>query len=132
MQWYLNIKSETKNVDLVRSFLRNIFHECGFDFALFNKVFLAVSEAVCNAIEHGNKGIAEKNVQIGVFAGSDYIVVTVKDEGIGFEYEMLPDPTTEVNLRKESGRGIYILKNIADSIVFQEHGTKVMIKFLLK
>jgi len=128
----LNIKSETKNIDLVRSFLRNIFYECEFDFVLFNRVFLGVSEAVCNSIEHGNQGVAEKNVQISVFAGIDYIVVTVKDEGIGFEYEMLPDPTTEVNLRKESGRGIHILRNVADNVVFQEHGTKITIKFLLR
>lgn len=132
MRWCLNIASEKKNIDLVRSFLRGIFSECGFDIGQFNKVFLGVSEAVSNSISHGNQFAGEKEVRIEVSVESNFIVVVIRDDGRGFDFGKLADPTLEANLRRESGRGIFILRSVAEEVEFQDGGKKVTIKFLLR
>ena len=56
----------------------------------------------------------------------------VKDEGNGFDYDGLPDPTLPENLEKENGRGVFLMKNLADEITFSEEGKKVELIFHLK
>lgn len=119
-------------MDSVRSLLRSIFDQCAVESVHFNKVFLGVSEAVSNCIKHGNQSVGSKKVYIDAFYEKDDLLITVKDEGVGFDFVNVADPTNNINIRKESGRGIFIMKNVADEVVYFDGGTKVAIKFNLK
>lgn len=119
-------------MDSVRSLLKSIFDQYEVKTVHFNKVFLGVSEAVSNCIRHGNQLVGSKKVYIDASYEKGDLVIVVKDEGAGFDYSNVADPTNEINIRKESGRGIFIMKNMADEVVYFDGGTKVSIKFKLK
>ncbi len=96
----------------------------------YDRLFLASSEAFMNAIIHGNKFDPRKKVYVTVKVYKTFYEVEIKDEGEGFEPESLSNPTDDENLLKESGRGVYLIKAIADAVKFQKtlRGMKVKIK----
>lgn len=97
----------------------------------FNRIFLAVSEAVNNAILHGNHLNAQKNVLIRMNISGNQFKVEVKDEGNGFCKDLLQDPTCGKNIRKEHGRGLYLVRQLADELSFLEEGRRVLIQFTI-
>ena len=82
-----------------------------------------------NAILHGNKGDPEKFVKIGFESDDNTLIFSVTDEGPGFDYASLPDPTDPANIDKISGRGVFLMSNLADFIKFEQNGSKVMLGF---
>jgi len=91
---------------------------------------IAVSEIVSNAICHGNKMDPVKKVIIEFKYSPEEISIYVKDEGNGFDLEKLPNPLTPKNLMKDTGRGIFLLKNLMTEVNynFTQTGTEVTIK----
>lgn len=124
----LNIKSKKSELNRVEEFLRDIFIEYNIPSDKFNKVYLCVTEAVLNAIEHGNKNNCDKTVSIGVHCLIKKLDVTVEDEGEGFDFELVDDPTKKENIMKESGRGIHIIRCLSDKIEFNKKGNGVQFK----
>lgn len=80
----------------------------------FINLQIACSEALINAIVHGNKEDENKSVYTGIEINEVKLIVRIKDEGEGFKIEELPDPTSNENLLKESGRGIFIIQSLVD------------------
>jgi serine/threonine-protein kinase RsbW len=97
----------------------------------FNHVFLGISEAVNNAILHGNQLDPKKKVFIRMNLFGNHFQIEVEDEGEGFFDQDLMDPTRPENLKKEHGRGIYILRQLAGELFFEEKGRKVIIQFTI-
>lgn len=124
----LVIKSKLSELERVEVFLYDIFKEYNLPKAQFNKVFLCVSEAAVNSIEHGNKNDSNKTVSIGVDCTSQSIYLEIKDEGEGFSLKDVEDPTSISNLRKETGRGIHIIKSLSDKIEYNDKGNGIQIK----
>lgn len=75
---------------------------------------IAVSEALINAIVHGNKEDINKSVFVAIECKENFFKISIKDEGSGFDYKKIPDPTKEENLFKEHGRGIFIMNTLVD------------------
>lgn len=115
----------------MRFFLDDFFTEFRLNRNLFNRIFLGISEVVSNAIIHGNRLNTDKNVFIQLTLNENEIVVVVKDEGDGFCIKEVEDPTCSGNLKKEHGRGIFLVRQIADEVEYAEQGRKVLIKFFL-
>lgn len=114
----LVIKSHVSQLKLVEEFLMGVFKDCNLSRNNFKNVLLCISEAVLNSIEHGNKNDQNKEVSIGVNCVNSQISIYIKDEGEGFDMEKIADPTKHANLKKESGRGIFIIKSLADKIEY--------------
>jgi len=131
LQRELVISSELENIEKVRLFLKQIFFESEIDFRYFNQVLLGICEAVNNSIIHGNSLNKEKEVIISICFSEGSLIVEVKDEGTGFNLESLDDPTRSENLKKENGRGIYLMRNVADNIQYFEGGRRVSIKYII-
>ena len=96
---------------------------------VYGNVLIALTEAVNNAILHGNKSDNNKRVEVSVELTDDCVEFCVKDQGNGFDYENLPDPTAPENIEKENGRGIFLMKSLSDEVVFEEGGSIVKISF---
>lgn len=96
----------------------------------FGNILLAISEAVDNAIEHGNKRNPDKEVFISFCASDKDITFTVADEGQGFDPNRVADPTQPDN-RPEAGRGLFVMKHLADKVAFEDNGKKVVLSFNL-
>ncbi len=126
----LVIDSELSEIQKVESFLKDKFAECDLPAKYFNKVLLCVSEAVVNAIKHGNKSNLHKKVSISVWCNDKEVQIQVEDEGEGFDIVKVEDPTIKENIRKESGRGIYIIKKLTDTLEYNKKGNKVKFKLI--
>lgn len=96
---------------------------------VFGNILIAVTEAVNNAVYHGNKNDKNKKVFIEVIYQDDEVIFSIKDEGKGFDYKNLPDPTQPENITKIGGRGIFIIHQLADKIQFKENGSRINIHF---
>lgn len=86
---------------------------------------LAVEEAINNAIKHGNKFDAAKVIDIRYEVGPEKIVVTITDQGEGFDPGLLPDPTADENLEKPTGRGVMLMQAYMDEVRFSRKGNRV-------
>ena len=128
----LVIKSDKSELRKVENFLSDIFNEYDLSWNKFNKTVLCVSEAVINSIEHGNKYDKRKAVTIQLNCTEDELHVEVYDEGDGFNLDSIEDPTLNTNIKRESGRGIHIIKSLSDSIKYNNKGNSVQLKIECK
>jgi serine/threonine-protein kinase RsbW len=127
----IQICSDTLNLKEVESFIKEMFVKYALQTELFYKVLICVNEAVVNSIMHGNKYDENKVVKIQSFACLKFLYFRIMDEGEGFDFKSLDDPTEIKNIYKESGRGIYIIKSISNSIYFREKGNIIEFKIKL-
>ena len=125
----ITINSSVENLNFVEKEIESIFDDFNFSEEQFGNVLIAVTEAVNNAVHYGNQEDVTKVINLNFTSIKDKLVVTIKDEGDGFDYESLPDPTDPDNLEKLEGRGIYLMKHLSDSISFSENGSKVELVF---
>jgi serine/threonine-protein kinase RsbW len=123
------LPSDYQSLIDVEKIVGNVCDDFGVPEDAFGNVLIAVSEAVNNAIQHGNKNNPEAKVEIKVANQNDTFCIQVKDEGQGFSYEDLPDPTAPENLLKDSGRGVFLMKNLADEVEFLNTGSTVNLYF---
>ena len=96
----------------------------------YGNILIAVTEAVNNAINHGNRLDPSKSVTIEFAATNrQQLQFTVKHQGVGIDYNALPDPTDPENIDKISGRGVFLMKNLSDELRFNDSGSSVEMVF---
>ena len=127
----IQIPSITENIRMIESFIDNAKERFELDDDIYDNIMIAVTEAVNNAIKHGNAGDRSKNVQLSLSLNDSLLKFIVKDEGHGFDYQNLPDPTAPENLEKIGGRGIFLMKHLSDQVEFKEHGRVVELSFYM-
>ena len=120
-----------ENVAVVESFIENAGEKIKIKESVYGNVLVSVTEAVNNAIVHGNKEDKEKKVKIKLKENKKSIRFVVEDEGGGFDHKNLPDPTSPENIDKIKGRGIFLIKNLADKAKFKDGGRVVDMLFKL-
>lgn len=111
-------QSDLSMTDCVEEFFRTAVKSWNIEEERIDWVALSLREAVNNAIIHGNSGIFEKKVEVVMEADEKNILLKVWDEGRGFDINSLPDPTTEENLLRPHGRGIFLINKFVDSVEF--------------
>jgi serine/threonine-protein kinase RsbW len=127
----LNITSSSDNMRLVERLVEDVCDVFNVNEDSYGNILIAVTEAVNNAIYHGNQGNPEKKIKIGFESGEKNISFSVADEGPGFDHTTLPDPTDPVNIDKPNGRGVFLMKNLADKVEFNNNGQEVCLTFNL-
>lgn len=130
----MEIESDPQNLITVEEFINYIAVELNIPEDKLNGLLISVTEAVTNAIKHGNNSDKNKSVFIQVDSNEEFLIIKVKDQGKGFDPLEIPDPTQPDNLLKDSGRGIYLMKIYMDEIEFNptENGTETILKMKLK
>lgn len=127
----ISISSEISNIVKVENFIESFTAHFQLSPELFGKISLSVIEAVNNAILSGNKRHAEKKVTLIAEKTDTQFKVTVSDEGEGFDYTNIPDPTLPDNINKVTGRGLFIMKSLSDELAFDRNGASVTLIFNL-
>ena len=126
---HLSLPSEANSLLSLESWINSICDGYKISVELYGNILIALSEAVNNAIIHGNKNQKERKAHVVSKIEKEKIVFTVSDEGKGFDFTQLPDPTLPENIEKPQGRGIFLMKHLSDGVVFEEPGNKVEITF---
>ena len=125
----ISLASETKSLLVLEEWINKLCDLYQISVEQYGNVLIAITEAVNNAIIHGNKNIANKKTDIEYNIDSQTITFTVFDEGAGFDFNDLPDPTSPENLEKPQGRGIFLMNHLADEVNFIDNGNVVQLKF---
>ena len=125
----ITINSDVENLKIVETVVDTLSKKLGIPDEVYGKILISTVEAVNNAILHGNKGDTKKMVKVDFTADGNFFNVTVTDEGEGFEYNNLPDPTDPKNIENLHGRGVFLMRNLCDEIVFNDSGNEVKMQF---
>lgn len=128
---HIEIPSLSENIRMIESFIDNAREKFHLNEDIYGNIMIAVTEAVNNAIRHGNKSDSTKNVSLKLSLEEGMIKFRVEDEGTGFDFHHLPDPTAPENLEKPGGRGIFLMKHLADEVDFYEQGKVVELNFYI-
>ncbi len=125
----LEIVSQPQSINIIEKVIDDLKNEFEIHEDSYGNILVAVTEAVNNAIIHGNGLDPEKQVKVSYEVEGDRIMFTISDEGKGFDYYNLPDPTAPENLEKPTGRGVFLMKHLADQVIFSENGKVVELYF---
>ncbi len=131
MEKKLNIPSKIENLRIVEKAVDEISNDYQLNSELYGNVLIATIEAANNAILHGNKLDENKNVDIYFRVEENKLKIIVKDQGEGFDYANIPDPTSPENIEKINGRGVFLMEKLSDEIFFFENGSRVELIFNL-
>ncbi|NVJ87509.1 MAG: ATP-binding protein [Algoriphagus sp.] len=127
----ISIPSLIENVKIIESFIDNARERFEINDDIYGNIMISVTECISNAIVHGNRGNKEKLVHLELKAEEDKLLFVIEDEGEGFEYENLPDPTAPENIEKIGGRGIFLIRHLSDELKFEEGGKKTVLSFYM-
>ena len=125
----LKVESRMSNLRIIENAIDEITGAIGINQDNYGKILVATLEAVNNAIKHGNKDNPEKLVDVVLEYEDDEIKISVTDEGEGFDSAAIPDPTLPENIEELSGRGVFLMTKLSDSITFNEKGNSVTMSF---
>ncbi|NQY68148.1 MAG: ATP-binding protein [Flavobacteriales bacterium] len=125
----LRFASKLENITLVEKLIDDVCELSDIDRDYYGNILVSLTEAVNNAIAHGNQSDPTKQVTVVFQSSKDNILFKVTDEGNGFNYENLPDPTSPENLEKPYGRGIFLIKHLSDEVEFIDEGKTISISF---
>jgi serine/threonine-protein kinase RsbW len=127
----IEVPALTENIRMIESFIDNAREKFHLDDDIYGNIMIAVTEAVNNAIKHGSHSDSSRNVNLSLLVDGTTLKFRVEDQGPGFDYMHLPDPTSPENLEKPGGRGIFLMKHLADEVLFLDGGRVVELSFYM-
>lgn len=127
----LTIPSNVDSITLIERMVDDLSSSHCIDTELYGKVLLAVVEGVNNAVVHGNKLNPDKYVTVKYSIDKEFITFSIIDQGDGFDFSKVPDPTSSENIEKPHGRGIFLMNHLADEIEFYQNGSHIKMFFKL-
>ncbi|MCE2734354.1 MAG: ATP-binding protein [Cyclobacteriaceae bacterium] len=127
----VQIPSIADNIRMIESFIDNAKERFHLNEDIYGNIMIAVTEAVNNAIKHGNQSDSSKNVHLSLSLDENLLRFIIKDEGPGFDHHSLPDPTAPENIDKPGGRGIFLMRHLSDDVNFKDNGRTVELSFYM-
>ncbi|MEK0441867.1 MAG: hypothetical protein RL403_845 [Bacteroidota bacterium] len=127
----ISIPSLIENIQIIESFIDNAKESFEINDDLYGNIMISVTECISNAIVHGNQSDSGKLVHLELQMDAGLLRCSIEDEGNGFDYNQLPDPTDPENIEKVGGRGIFLMKHLSDEVKFEDGGKKTILSFYL-
>lgn len=127
----LVISSKIENISLVENFIDQLSVKYLLNSDIYGNVLVATIEAATNAIVHGNKSDVTKNVKISANNNNKKLTIRVEDKGEGFDVNSIPDPTKPEFIEKPDGRGVFLMNQLTDEVIFENNGSIVNLIFNL-
>mgnify|MGYP001796187895 CR=1 FL=1 len=127
----LTLVSDPKNVARLEPFVERVFEEYNLDPEIYGNILISLTEAGTTPIIHGNDTDRNKIVRVQMRKIRKKLAFLISDEGPGFDFDQLPDPTAPENLLKIGGRGVFLMRQLSDDVEFLDNGSTVQIQFNL-
>ncbi len=132
MEKSFKLESRIENLRKVEKLVDDLSVEYNISADIYGNILIAALEAANNAILHGNKQDEKKMVIIKIMKEEKSLKIKVADEGGGFDYKNIPDPTAPENIQNINGRGIFLMEKLSDGLEFTRNGATVELEFFLK
>ncbi len=127
----ISLDSSPDNVSEIQPYVDRIVQKYQVKSDLYGNILISLTEAITNAIVHGNQADQSKKVHVNSQFDKDLIRVKIQDEGEGFDFEDVPDPTDPMNILTLNGRGVFLMHQLSDGVEYSDNGSTVVIKFKL-
>src|SRR4030042_2139678 len=131
MERTYKISSRIENLRKIEKLVDDLSTELNISSDIYGNILIASLEAANNAIIHGNKLDENKLVNISIKKDDRSLKIMIEDEGDGFDYRNIPDPTAPENIENVNGRGIFLMEKLSDKIEFSKNGARVELEFNL-
>lgn len=128
----LVIKSVPQNIAQIEHYLGDLFEAYHIHTDLYPDILISLTEAVNNAMIHGNDLDKSKVVSVRSYVGDEEVKFHVSDEGEGFDPTDLPDPCKKKNIALLGGRGVMLMRELTSSICYKNGGATVELVFRRK
>ena len=128
----LQFPSVLENIHIAEQLIDDVCAEFHVKEDYYGELLIAMTEAVNNAIVHGNKMDPSKSVTLHFTVSENNLRFTIEDEGPGFDYDNLPDPTAPMQIEQPNGRGVFLMRQLSDYVYYYDNGRKVEIQFTLR
>ncbi|HLT93001.1 MAG TPA: ATP-binding protein [Membranihabitans sp.] len=125
----LVLSSELENIELIDQFIFNLKKIYHIDSQKFVDIRLSILEAVNNAIIHGNQMDSSKKIVITEEMVENMLLVHIQDQGAGFDWSKVEDPTRKADPSQPGGRGIHLMRLLSDQIDYLNNGQSVLLRF---
>ncbi len=125
----IKLSSNPTNVAKISTLVDNLASAFRFAPDLYGNILISLTEAVNNAIIHGNKQDESKLVEVKTETRNGKIAFTVRDEGKGFDFNSVPDPTSNERICECGGRGVFLMRQLSDRCRFHDNGRAVEMEF---
>lgn len=125
----MELNSQPESLSAVEKIVEDVKNKFNVNEDSYGNMLVALTEAVSNAIYHGNQLNPKKKINLSYQFADGSLSFTISDQGSGFDFYNLPDPTAPENLEKECGRGIFLMKHLSDQVIFSENGRVVELFF---
>ena len=125
----MQLNSQPESLSTVEKIVEDVKNKFNVNEDSYGNMLVALTEAVSNAIYHGNRQDPKKTINLSYQFTDGSLSFTITDQGTGFDFYNLPDPTAPENLEKECGRGIFLMKHLSDQVIFSENGRVVELFF---
>jgi len=127
----ISIPSLIENIQVIESFIDNAKDTFEINDDLYGNIMISVTECISNAIVHGNQSDPAKMVHLELQMEPGLLSCSIEDQGSGFDFNNLPDPTAPEHIEKTGGRGIFLMRHLSDEVKFEEGGKKTVLSFYL-
>jgi len=131
MEKSITIASKIENLRQIEQFVDEIAVEFQLNSEKYGNILIAALEAANNGIVHGNKLNDKELLTLTARKDATGLYITVVDNGKGFDFNSIPDPTIPENIEKLNGRGVFLMQKLSDEIKFFNNGNTVELKFNL-
>ena len=125
----IELNSDKSAIHEVEQFIEFIADKYNITNTYFGNMAIAITEAISNSIEHGNKNDVNKKISLEFYTETRGLIFKITDEGNGFDINSISDPTDINNSDSSKGRGIFLMKSLADDIIFNELGNSIELIF---
>lgn len=127
----LTLASDPNNINKVEDLVQQIASRYQLNQEKHDNLLISLTEAVNNAIIHGNKQDRSKKVSIRFAQIADGLAIRVSDQGRGFNVNSLPDPTCPERICECGGRGVFLMTQLCDKMRYINGGSTVEMQFRL-
>ncbi|EKD26579.1 MAG: hypothetical protein ACD_79C01112G0002, partial [uncultured bacterium] len=117
-------------ISIIYQKIKKEWDKHGFEHPEF-RLMAILEESIMNAWKHGNKFSQEKNITVSWKKNNDFFMDVI-DQGEGFDYNGMPNPTDKTNIQNISGRGIFLMKYFSDQMFWNDKGNKTTFIFQKK
>ena len=129
--FHLTLPSSPKHIDRVEKFVNKVKHNIHLDEIQTHKLMVSLTEAVNNAIIHGNKSDPAKKVSVLCELLPGWLLFIVSDQGRGFRLRKVGNPILKKNMLRESGRGIFLMRTLMDRVEFEMKSSGMQVSLWL-